>query len=82
MTEAPRKYKNIPGLELVEMKELICCGGAGSTGCLTGISENISSQNEELPETGPRSGYFCPACTMQLAFGIKLFKLSDPLNIR
>ncbi|NLW25321.1 MAG: (Fe-S)-binding protein [Clostridia bacterium] len=85
VTEAPRKLlKNIPGLELVEMKEAdMCCGGAGSYGVFNpGISRKILAHKmKNYRETEAQIlATSCPACTMQLAFGIKLFKLSGSVK--
>lgn len=79
--EAPREILNsIPGVELVEMKEAdMCCGGAGSYGVfhprlsrdiLARKMSNFKDTKAEILATS------CPACIMQLGFGLKLQGLS------
>ena len=78
--EEPREIlRSIPGVELVEMKEAdMCCGGAGSYGIfnpklsrevLARKMNNYHNTKAEILATS------CPACTMQLAFGLKLHDL-------
>ena len=78
--EEPREIlRSIPGVELVGMKEAdMCCGGAGSYGIfnpklsrevLARKMNNYHNTKAEILATS------CPACTMQLAFGLKLHDL-------
>lgn len=78
--EDPREIlKSIPGVELVEMKEPeMCCGGAGSygvfnpklsRGILSRKMSNFQASKAEILATS------CPACVMQLSFGLKLHDL-------
>jgi len=79
--DAPREIlKSIPGLELIEMQEAdMCCGGAGSYGIfnpklsrdiLARKMENFKNTQADILATS------CPACTMQLSFGMKIHNLN------
>lgn len=74
--DAPREIlKSIPELELVEMKEAdMCCGGAGSYGIFNPkLSRDILARKmKHYQDTGATIlATSCPACIMQLAFGLK-----------
>lgn len=77
----PRQLlRAIPGIELVEMKESDwCCGGAGtynithphiSAKILDRKMNNVAATDAELLVSG------CPACQMQLSYGIRRSGLS------
>jgi len=83
--DAPREIlKSIPGVELIEMEEAdMCCGGAGSYGIfnpklsrdiLAKKMGNYQKTNAQILATS------CPACTMQLAFGLKLHNLKGAVK--
>lgn len=79
--DAPREIlKNIPGLELMEMQEAdMCCGGAGSYGIFNPkLSRDILARkmNNYQKTKATILATSCPACTMQLAFGMKLHNLN------
>ncbi|MFZ5945549.1 MAG: (Fe-S)-binding protein [Bacillota bacterium] len=78
--DAPREIlKSIPGIELVEMKEAdMCCGGAGSYGIFnSGMSRKILARKMDnyLKTNTHVLATSCPACTMQLSFGMKIHEM-------
>lgn len=80
MTEPPREIlRSIPGVELREMKEAdMCCGGAGSYGALhPEMSKKILERKiNNFKSTGADFLVTsCPACAMQLEFGIREYGL-------
>ncbi|MEW6661804.1 MAG: (Fe-S)-binding protein [Bacillota bacterium] len=82
--EAPRKVLGfIPGLRLVEMKEAdMCCGGAGSFSIThPELSRQVLKRKiNNIMQTGAEAVVTsCPACTMQLTYGLKLFGLPLPV---
>jgi glycolate oxidase iron-sulfur subunit len=83
--EAPREIlKSIPGIELIEMNEAdMCCGGAGSYSIFyPKLSRQILSRKiNNFKKTGASIlATSCPACTMQLSFGMKLHELTSPVK--
>jgi glycolate oxidase iron-sulfur subunit len=83
--DAPREIlKSIPGIKFIEMKEAdMCCGGAGSYGIFNPkLSRDILArkmENYKESEAGILATS-CPACTMQLSFGLKLHKLNGQIK--
>ncbi|MEL7565670.1 MAG: (Fe-S)-binding protein [Dehalobacterium sp.] len=76
ISQAPREIiGSIPGLEFREMKEAdMCCGGAGSYGALhPEMSRKILDRKmNHFKETGANILVTsCPACAMQLEYGIR-----------
>ncbi|KJS81016.1 MAG: hypothetical protein JM58_17930 [Peptococcaceae bacterium BICA1-8] len=79
--DAPREIlKSIPGLELIEMQEAdMCCGGAGSYGIFNPkfsrdiLARKIGNYKNTQSDILATS---CPACAMQLSFGMKLHNLN------
>lgn len=83
--DAPRKIlEDIPGVELAEMKEAdMCCGGAGSYGIFfPKTSRNILARKiKNFQETKATIlATSCPACTMQLSFGMKLYDIQGKVK--
>ncbi|WP_434510714.1 (Fe-S)-binding protein [Desulfitobacterium sp. AusDCA] len=84
IASAPREVlKSIPGVKLIEMEEAdTCCGGAGAYGFIHGdLSQKIlKSKMNHAKATG--ANYLatsCPACMMQLEYGIRHEKLDIKL---
>jgi glycolate oxidase iron-sulfur subunit len=77
----PRKIlEAIPGVKLVEMRDAAsCCGGAGSYSIFQAktskkvLKEKMANYQETEADILATS---CPACTMQLGYGIELANLS------
>lgn len=80
LANAPRKIVTlIPGLEYVEMKDAdMCCGGAGSYGAINpDMSRDILAKKMGAFQES-KAHYLvtsCPACAMQLEFGLRHHKL-------
>jgi glycolate oxidase iron-sulfur subunit len=82
--KAPQRaiIKSIPGVEFVELKEAdMCCGAAGSYGFKNyDLSMKVLSRKmDNVQNSG--AGILvssCPACIMQLAYGVK----SRKMNVR
>jgi glycolate oxidase iron-sulfur subunit len=80
ITEAPRRLlQNIPGLQCVEMSSAdMCCGGAGSYGALHPDTSRHILDEKMRSFTDCDADYLvtsCPACAMQLEFGLRRHKL-------
>jgi len=83
ISEAPREIlKKIPSVVLVEMEDTnSCCGGAGSYGFTHHRLSKKFLQNkmEKVKATGANClATCCPACMMQLGYGIR----SEQLNMK
>lgn len=80
LAHPPRQIlQSIPGLKFVEMSNAdMCCGGAGSYGAIyPDMSREILAKKMEgfLESKADYLVTSCPACAMQLEFGLRKHKL-------
>ncbi|MGI6225937.1 MAG: (Fe-S)-binding protein [Peptococcales bacterium] len=83
--DAPREIlKSIPGIKLTEMQEAdMCCGGAGSYGIFNPkLSRDILMRKMDNYQKTQATilATSCPACTMQLAFGMKIHNVNGSVK--